>query len=271
MKQHIRFWLKTVLIGIFSLSLFVLYLVFLPNPVQASWIDRILELIAPPPPPRTPPGRGKGTIGRGESCFLRGPIPLTALVVASKKQEMPNLPNSSDITYLGGYTTEDYPTFWFYIPYQPSQGQGSVRLMLLDEDKNQLFNQPIEFLLKETPGIVGLKLPNQDGEGKEILPLQVNRQYTWYLAVVCDLKRPSRNPNVNGWIQKVSRRAVGESAIWYDTITEMAIAYRDGKAKIERPEDWEKLLNLIGLSDISQLPQQEQLKINFVHCCTPRQ
>ncbi|XGW00982.1 MAG: DUF928 domain-containing protein (plasmid) [Leptolyngbya sp. BL-A-14] len=299
MKQHLRFCLRTGLIGVLSLSLLILHPAFLPSPAQAGWLQRVLEIISPPPPPRTPPGRGKGTIGRGNSCSPRSPIPLTALVVPTKIEGLPSQPDSPDITYLGGYTTEGYPTLWFYVPYKPSQEkvasnlmllnreqpsrektalklmllnyqkEVTLRLMLLDEEQNQLFDQPIEFPLNETPGIVGLKLPNQDKEGRPISPLQINRQYAWYLSVVCDEKRPSRNPDVNGWIQRVSLQTAGENAIWYDRLTELAIAYRDGKEKIEKPQDWETLLKLIGLSDISQLSRQEQLKISFVHCCTP--
>ena len=90
---------------------------------------------------RPEPGHRKGGASRG-NCPPIQPA-LTALIPKN------NL----------GLTTQEYPTFWFYIPYN-STDIPIAELMLLDENQDLMLEKPIMLQLSATPGIIGVTLPS---------------------------------------------------------------------------------------------------------------
>jgi hypothetical protein len=145
-------------------------------------------------------------------------------------------------------TTKTYPTFWFYIPQYKAQIQGA-KLVLLDEHKKEF---SIVKVPKVSNGVLaGLTLPATEK------PLEVGKQYSWYFSILCDLEKPSRNPEVDGKIQLVipstfpktkepdyvvydntyKGKTAPESLVFYDTVNQLV---RNSKTY---PSDWNEFLH----------------------------
>ena len=92
-------------------------------------------------------------------------------------------------------TVSAYPTFWFVVPEQ-IRHIDFAEFMLQDERNEDVFKQPIKIQLK-TSGIVSFELPSEEK------PLELKQPYHWYFSVVCNSDRPSRNPSIDGWIERV--------------------------------------------------------------------
>ncbi|MGH7999446.1 MAG: DUF928 domain-containing protein [Brasilonema sp.] len=104
----------------------------------------------------------------------------------------------SQVTWIWSDTLEEKPSLWFYIPYSYNEQSQLeyAKLALLYESKGLVKETPILFKLPKEPGIAEVKLP---------ISLEVNKPYKWFFSIVCDEKKPSRNPSVTGWIQRISR------------------------------------------------------------------
>jgi Domain of Unknown Function (DUF928) len=225
-------------------------------------INRVRSVFVPPRSLGTPTGRPYGGTGRGKQC----PSVEQSLVAL-----VPSLPMETEASELSGgraiaptsvwgKTVEPNPTLWFYVPYSDSDGFKSAKFMLLDTDKHPVLSQPVSVTFSGTPGIIGFRIP---------YTLEVNQLYNWYFSIVCDASRPSRNPGVRGWIQRVepgaelvtaveqvapSRKYLiyAENGIWYDTVTELT-KNRQRNPKDEAVQrDWVSLLGFLDLSELEQ-------------------
>ncbi|BAZ26470.1 hypothetical protein NIES4073_73780 [Kalymmatonema gypsitolerans NIES-4073] len=239
---HIQWFITRLLKPIVSLILVIILVVSYPstvlaqtNPLQNIW-ERI-QSIFESPQTRTkgaPVGRKKGGAGRGRCPALipldkDNEIPLTAFVPAIQ-EEQPTLSKSdnvshSKLTYVWGRTIEQYPTFWFYIPYVYKQSEIEYgKFVLLDKDKH-IIAGPIfvKIPIGNNPSIAKFTLPKSEN------PLEINQEYNWYFSIVCNPLKPSRNPSVTGWIERVNLpssslgnyRYYAEKGIWYDTVTRL--------------------------------------------------
>ena len=229
------------------------------NPIT-DVITSIGEFFTGPKPKSTSAGKQKAGGGRGEQCLINPTIPLIAIAPTLKTSLDRGQNEKSQPVYVGGYTTQDYPTLWFYVPYASSQGREFAKLMLLDEEKTPLFEKAVQFLLEGTPGIVGVTLPKQDATGRPIPPLQIGKSYSWYFSIVCDLNRPSRNPDVSGWIERISVASNARTTAWYDALD--AVIKEHSSNETNTQKDWEVFLGVTGLSDIRSA--------KIVRCCTPK-
>lgn len=202
--------------------------------------------------PRRPPlGQGGGNL---DSNGPRGPcasVPLgriTALV-----------PSSAE-----GLTTEAFPTFWFYVPYTRTSGIEEAKFVLLDEDL-RIVVQPTDVTLPDTAGVISFQLPNT------VAPLEVGKSYNWYFSVICDAEKPSRNPVVSGWVERVAPSveltnqlrvtptgreylAYGENGIWFDALTQLAQQRCRIPQNSTLEADWRTLLQDIGLENLTSQP-----------------
>ena len=228
--------------------------VWAESPIVA-FINRLFN----PPAQGTPKSRARGAAGRGR-CPTIG-IPLTA-IVPTKNQ------------YTGGLTLEEHPILWFYVPYYSSKELSSAKLVLLDADKNIVFHRKVR--LPDTPGIIKLRLPYK---------LATNKTYSWYFSIICDLQKPTRNPSVKGWIQRVEQTeklrqqlngieqqqsgvakqqqkylAYIENNIWYETLTNLAESRFNDPLERTFHDDWDALLKELDFSELTQEP--------IVNCCT---
>ena len=122
--------------------------------------------------------------GNGTSTDSRGSCPgVSSPLVAL----MPDV-NS-------GRSLSDYPTFWFYVPYN-SETIASGEFLLQDVEHNDVIS-PVAFTLSNTPGFVSVTLPSSAP------PLKANQPYHWYFELYCQGNTVSP-VYVDGWIEKTS-------------------------------------------------------------------
>lgn len=156
-----------------------------------------------------------------------------------------------------GSTVEAYPTFWFHLPaYKPSIKL--AKFIMLDENKHVILQKPIFFQLPEKHGVAGFTLPRTSKA------LEVGKQYSWYLSIVCDPQKPSRNPEVTGLIKRVPNGSLSEKyivynsdrteVVWYDTVTQLI------KNRNKYSQDWKELLKKLKLSDPVAIAQLQPLE-----------
>jgi hypothetical protein len=210
-----------------------------------------------------PTGRRKGAAGRG-NCATEPR--LTALVPAIEK----NLTeNGGKATYVWGKTSVEYPTFWFYVPYSPTSLR-SVQFVLQDGE-DDVYRTPVT--LPKTPGIVSLRLPST------VKPLEVGKMYHWFFKVNIDCapqQLSHAKDYVEGWVQRVELNPIvtrqletatpqqriaiyAENGIWHEALTMLADLRLVEPQAATLKDDWTKLLQSAGLSDIASKP--------IVQCC----
>lgn len=235
--------------------------------------------------------RYKSGGGRGECSnlpFINTEKQLTALIppieispLASSlgssrsqvsKASSKSAPPSTKV-WLKSYTIEEKPTFWFYLPYKYNEQSQLefAKLAIIDEEKQLNKLTPIYFKLPEKSGIVQVRLP---------IRLEENKPYRWFFSVICDAKKPSRNPSVGGWIERVPRNKFlaikpsegkltrryytyyAQYELWYDAFTQLVQAYQltkkqnqdlfssnvGNEAKLIQ-EDWQTFFQVLQFSE----------------------
>ncbi len=207
--------------------------------------------------------RGAGTRGECKSTTS----PLVALVPMMPRTKQGSS-NTRDSEFVLGLTSQEYPTFWFYVPYAPNEAT-SVKFVILDEKKNPLTPQPIPINLKGTPGVISIKVPN----GK---PLDINQYYHWYLLINCNEKSQSEDIAVEGLVKRIAPKPDLQSSLATATPREQAAIYAKagiwqdaltilGELKRSKPKDtaldadWKQLLESVGL--------KEEANEQIVPCC----
>ncbi|MDX2211777.1 MAG: DUF928 domain-containing protein [Oculatellaceae cyanobacterium bins.114] len=158
-----------------------------------------------------------------------------------------------------GSTTQDYPTFLFYVPFARSPQMAYAEFMLLDDQQNYAIDRPIRVTLPETIGLVQFRLP------ETAPPLATNQRYNWYFSIICDAEEPSRNPVISGWIQRTAPsdnlalklrvlpgpshyRAYEAENAWYDALASLA----DYSSDRSLQPLWSRILGAYELEGISQ-------------------
>lgn len=152
------------------------------------------------------------------------------------------------------------PTLYVYVP--ELRGVHSAELVVVDEPDQEIYKRT--FTLPGTSGIHKLTVT-------ETLPLETDKNYRWYFAVVCDPQDRSSNLFVEGLLRRSELspefKALLEQAknpleqarfyagarFWNETLN-IAVPLRS-----EYPEEWEELLRSVKLEKYSQKP--------FVECC----
>jgi Domain of Unknown Function (DUF928) len=161
-----------------------------------------------------------------------------------------------------GLTITDRPTFWFYLPYQPSSTT-PVKFTLKNAQDKVIYQQNLQ--LTNTPGVIGVTLP------ANAPALEVDKTYEWKL-VACDadsvigrIKRVKASAEVMSQLQANTGRdrilIYAENGFWYDTLTELIALHRQNSQDKDFQADWENLLKSDGvnLANIASEP--------IVSCC----
>jgi Domain of Unknown Function (DUF928) len=94
-----------------------------------------------------------------------------------------------------GLTIFERPTFWFYIPYQPTD-TNPVEFLLINDKNNPVYKAT--FQLTSTPGIISVNLP------QNIPALEIGKKYNWVLSYMCDPANRLKDTFVKGYIERVS-------------------------------------------------------------------
>ncbi|KYC40228.1 hypothetical protein WA1_27210 [Scytonema hofmannii PCC 7110] len=266
-------WFRAIIIAILAIILFISY----ASPVIAQQDNRnfiqvfieeaqlVLKGRAQRKELTKPNGSPRGGGFRGDCPELialgKDEIPLTAFVPVIP-EEQPSSSKSDDVSlsklnYVWGQTTEEYPTFWFYIPYVYKKSEvGYGKFVLLDKDKHSVAGPIFVKIPEEQPSIGKFTLP------ESAKPLK-NKEYIWYFSIICDPLKPSRNPGVTGWIEKVTSRFLpvkdyqyyAQQGIWYDTVTRL---FNSQNSQTQQLQQNKILLIKYIFSSVIEKPQKEE-------------
>lgn len=147
-----------------------------------------------------------------------------------------------------GLSIAERPTFWFYVPYQPS-AKSIGKFQLLNEQQKLIYETSAR--VTGTPGIIGINLPRA---------LETNKRYQWVFSFICDTQAPpDANVSVNGFVERVSLAPLrkkletaktpqqkmllyAENGLWYDLLTTLINGRRQKPQDVQLANNWKELL-----------------------------
>ncbi|MGB3654140.1 MAG: DUF928 domain-containing protein [Rivularia sp. (in: cyanobacteria)] len=223
----------------------------------------------PPPPERGAAGDRGSAASRG--CG-KGMESLTALAPDYQQTISSKQGEKIPVTKIWGLTTDDYPTFWFFVPDDKSSIT-EMEFVIKDESQNKSKTIYRTVLDKpEKPGIISVSTK------KAIEPLQVSKtkhqkKYHWFLKlkVKCNPQQSAQLQAVDGWVERVNissdlAKRIGqatplqkaalyaENGIWHNALTTL------GEARLAKPKDaplladWKSLLKSEELDSLANQP-----------------
>lgn len=238
-----------VLAPLFSLSL-TLAALAVPDAAQNAPEGRLRGgatyiKFEPPALGNAPGGRSRGGASRGECPAAT--LPLTAIV--------PTVNGG-----VGGLTTTDQPSFWFYVPYALN-GDRSAEFILLDDQNRYIYQTTLVNGESDAIGIMQVTLP-------ATVALEKDRLYQWVFMVNCEIDNPiftrgsirkvTIDPALSTKIRQAEAleqvRLYAENGIWFEALSTLA------ELKTAKPGDaaialeWESLLQSVDLADIADSP-----------------
>lgn len=194
-------------------------------------------------PTRTQSGATRGTRG----CPVAETSPSLVAVV----------PNDTF-----GVTLKSHPTFLFYLPVMTAGTMPPpVEFVVRDLDDNDIYK--VRFNTDGQGGIASISLPENSG----VKGLELNKDYRWSVAIICQMNDRGRDIVTEGLIQRVAvppelapsvlqGKSVVEQAellssagIWYDAVALLAEIRRD-----QPLNQWTSLLQAVELMDLLNQP-----------------
>jgi hypothetical protein len=196
------------------------------------------------PPKRGLPGRREGAGTRG-TCMQ------------GQKVLMP-------LTPVDGFsaTASTNPSFFWYVP--PTIAR-TAEFALLDGQDKQLYQATIN--LTGEGGIVGFTLP----ESATSAVLAPDQDYYWQFSIICDSKQPSKNPFVEGVVQRIQPPVTlaaqlknapakeqamlyAAAGIWQDAIAALAQQRCSNPQDLSLATSWANLLASVQLKEFAPEP-----------------
>jgi hypothetical protein len=199
-------------------------------------------------PSDPPPAPDTGTI-EGESAPGGTRIDKNSKCKQTEK-------NLVSLLSVGDLTISEYPTFWFYIPYNSEEISNLEFVLKKTSEPTIIYRTSVR--LFERAGIIKISIPTQE---KYALALQEN--YNWNFSVYCATNQSDR-PNIvlNGSLRRIPistqlnaqlkterspvYRVYMDNYIYYDAITNLAASYLSDPNNKELINDWNKLLEVLG-------------------------
>ena len=191
--------------------------------------------------------RDGGSRGNGDNCLAN----------VSDSNLIALIPNETL-----GIKASASPTLFFYVP-EVSQ-QKTIEFVLRNEQDELIYEA---FLTTPGKGIMSVKIPAVINSNQ----LETDRNYHWYLSMICNPQERSRDVVVEGWLhQEEIDRAVKqklqfatsvekaelytERGFWYDAIDTLAQEQDfNAKQSVVRKK-WTELLGTVGLADLASEP-----------------
>ncbi|MEG4074498.1 DUF928 domain-containing protein [Microcoleus sp. Pol14D6] len=230
-----------------AFAIIIALAIIMISPISLQTYSAIFLSQSPPPPPQTPPPppprdnqprTGTGLDPTNPNCKKTSKS-ITALV-----------PIKNPV-----FTTSEYPTFLFYIPYNP-EDINSVEFSLQTADgKKRIYKAAVT--LPKTPGIISVSLQKSPNYA-----LELNKYYLWYFKLNCEpYTRSTTDLSVNGFVARVPLTSERQQQIntatpdiWYDSVASLAQRLlanpQDEKLKIQ----WIKLLESAGYRALAEEP-----------------
>ncbi|MFB2837298.1 DUF928 domain-containing protein [Floridanema evergladense] len=159
-----------------------------------------------------------------------------------------------------GLTLESQPQFLVYMPQTSAE---YAQFTLKNEQGNNVY-QTKEFRIKGQPGIISISLP------KNSIQLENNKNYTWYISLICNPQNRAKDVYVTGWIRREPRtdlanklqnaaarerpKIYAENGIWYEAIANLAELISQNPKDPTLMNDWKTLLESAKIPDIGNKP-----------------
>jgi Domain of Unknown Function (DUF928) len=265
-----------------------------PEAQAQSFLEKLGQIISPPPGQGSAAGRSRGGAIRGNCAAINRDAGVETNLVALIPQG--NL----------GKTVEANPTFWFYVPTfgllptkaaspkvtspqpvgspQPTGSPQSAtpakpaavsaskltpvkmgEFVLLDDAGKSVLKQPIAVNLPQQSGFVRFTLPTDPSFWMPGKSLQSGKKYNWFFSIVCDSRQPDKNPTVRGWVERVEapsdlleKLKKSPSADRYIVYVENGIWYEGLTLLAENRQkaraNWVEVLNRLGLAKTTDAP-----------------
>ncbi|WP_236506240.1 DUF928 domain-containing protein [Tychonema sp. BBK16] len=175
----------------------------------------------------------------------------------NNKDLIPLLPQSKI-----GQTISEYPIFFLYLP----ETEAKVAEFVLQDDKGkQIYQTTLK--LKKSSGVIGVSIPTN----QNISPLQIEKNYTWSVSLICDPDDRSKDVFEKGTVRRVEvsadiRRQLqkadprlkaviyAQTGIWQDALSTLVAARRANPNDPDLAADWKILLDSVNLNEIVPEP-----------------
>ncbi|MGJ5675308.1 MAG: DUF928 domain-containing protein [Nostochopsis sp.] len=251
-----------------------------PEPTS-TWENRVISQQQPRQKPKTPKPTNTPRTSGFLSGFIRFILPSKGApgqrTYAAARGDCPAIKKSMTALVPPtniGLTISERPTFWFYIPYQPTS-TNPVEFLLLNENNKEAYKTTLR--LTSTPGIISITLP------QNAPALESGKKYNWVLSFICDpanrlkdtfvkgyIERVSINSNLQNQLERVStpREQIllfAENSLWYDVLTLLAEERRRKPKDAQVEKDWKDLLRS------PKVELQEFVSEPIVSCCRSTQ
>lgn len=167
--------------------------------------------------------------------------------------------------YQDGLTTSDYPTFFWHV-----SAPAPMTFVLTEAGATQPL---LEKQIQPQTGIIQLEMP------KDLPELVPGREYRWSVTLTYNPDRPSANPFIQSWIERVPPRAeltqqlaaatldhdraliYAQAGLWYDAFAAISTAYTADPSDQSILADRLLLLDQVGLKQVST---QERQRLGLV-------
>jgi Domain of Unknown Function (DUF928) len=196
-------------------------------------------------PPTSGAPTGRGGASRGDKTCSSNPVEFSR-----------RFQSLTPINSNHGLTMRPRPTLFAYVPPSPAS---QVFFSLKDESGMTHYET---FIPISKPGILEIKVPDS------VRPLEVGKQYSWGVALLCSGELTPGTPFITSWIKRVVPSAnvasalqkpasleqailYGSKGIWYDTLETLATLQKQQPSNTQIKANWKELLNLVGLGEIS--------------------
>lgn len=176
------------------------------------------------------------------------------------------VPNRNEVVL----TSEDYPAFWFYVPYPltPNPAEFTLRFVLQDETFTDVYSSMFTMPEDIGPGILSLQLTAEDAA------LETGKTYRWYFLIYCNdeqriyepafvegaIRRqalPAAAESTAGDVQMTLRdqfQAYAEANIWYEAFDVLGVSRWTNVDNPISAEGWRQTLQAIELEPLTDQP-----------------
>lgn len=206
-------------------------------------------------PSRREPGGTRG------GCLGSSGVPVDGLALTPL---MPTIPagdaNSVEDDPYFGQTLSPYPTFYWYVPAITAR---AAEFVLMDENDNEIYTTEFQLDPASEGGLIRLSLPENAG----LAPLEVNKNYRWYFALVCDKFDRGTDIFTGGWVRRVASDSLltldelptlpqpeqasdyAQASLWFEALEVVA---EDKRLNGMASPEWQTLLESAGLTEFTE-------------------
>lgn len=219
----------TQLLGLVKSLVLIGILEIVPTAIAATAAESQLPK---PPNTGTPTGNPTPATTRSPVTCPKTDKPVTALIANNHKD----------------YTTKEYPTLWFYIPYSSGEIRQLEFVLLDGAERQTIYRTGVK--LSQKPGFIAITVP-----ANAQYALQPLKTYRWYLMLDCQ-NDPDDEPAlvVNGWITRLAEGSTQANSLWYDKINDLAKDYFTDPNNQTIHENWVMLLQSLGYTWLIEEP-----------------